>query len=135
MLLFSFLTDYRYIDLSDTSLFLSHFDKYNAEKESFAVKVLKPNVLTPGATYKFILTVNDGAKSGSSNMIVEVRNGPTSGSFKTPTAAVKELDSVTLSGMFFMVEVILDRRTIPHIFFNFFILPKIVMIITKYILY
>ena len=61
------------------------------------------------------MNVNDGSKNGSSNMIVEVRDGPTSGSFKTPTEAVQELDSVTLSGMYtlgnFTLKVIVDRPT------------------------
>lgn len=62
------------------------------------MKVLKPNVLTHGATYKFILNVNDGSKVGSSNIVVEVRNGPTSGTFEANPSTLQALETLTLAG-------------------------------------
>lgn len=86
------------MDVSDSSLIISSSKTYNPNGESFTVKVLKPNVLTPGAIYKFILNVNDGSKVGSSNMIVEVRNGPTSGTFEVSKLVLQQLETVKLTG-------------------------------------
>ena len=90
-------TDYRYIDLSDESIVSSSTDQYNTGT-SFTSRVLKANVLAPGSKYKFIINVNDGSKIGSSNVIVEVRNGPTSGSFAAEPTSLEQLQEVTLRG-------------------------------------
>ena len=64
------------------------------------MKVLKPNVLTPGASYMFTLKVSDGSKIGSSTVVVRVRSGPTSGSFEVTPTTLKTLQNVKMSGKF-----------------------------------
>ena len=93
-----FLLGYRYINLSDTAFANSPSHTHNPNGQSFVVQVLKSNVLTPGASYKFILNVNDGTKVGSSNMVVEVRSGPTSGTFEVTPTTLEELNEITLTG-------------------------------------
>ena len=90
--------EYRYINLSDSSLFVRSFEKYKAGGRSISVKVLKPDVLTPGASYMFRLNVHDGTSVGSSTMIVTVRNGITSGGLEVSTTTLEELQDVTLRG-------------------------------------
>ena len=63
------------------------------------VYALKANVLTPGAKYKFLLNVDDGSSIGSSNMVVEVRNGPTSGTLETSATTLEALETLTMTGM------------------------------------
>ena len=95
---FFFLIDYRYIDISDESVISSTSNQYNGAEQSFVSVVLKANVLTPGSKYKFIVNVHDGSKIGSSNIIVEVRSGPTSGSFEVTPTSLEQLQEVTLKG-------------------------------------
>ena len=95
---FFFSTDYRYVDLSDESIISSSSHQYSASGTSFASRVLKANVLAPGSTYKFTVNVNDGSKTGSSNIIVEVRSGPTSGSFEADPTSLEQLQEVTMRG-------------------------------------
>lgn len=64
------------------------------------MKVLNPNVLTPGASYMFTLKVSDGSKIGSSTVVVRVRSGPTSGSFDVTPTTLKTLQSIKMSGKF-----------------------------------
>ena len=99
--LFFFQTDYRYIDLSDESVIGSSSHQYSASGTSFTSRVLKANVLAPGSTYKFIVNVNDGSKIGSSNIIVEVRSGPTSGTFEADPTTVEQLQEVTMTGVLY----------------------------------
>ena len=89
---------YRSIDISDQSLISSSSNQYNGAEPSFNSLVLKANILTPGSKYKFIVNVNDGSKTGSSNMIVEVRSGPTSGTFEATPTSIEQLQQVTLKG-------------------------------------
>ena len=88
--------EYRFIDLSDASLFASSFEQYKIGDKSISEKVIKPNVLTPGASYMFTLRVDDGSKVGTSTMVVTVRSGPTSGDFEVEPTTLKQLQDVTL---------------------------------------
>ena len=96
--LFIAVLDYRYINLSDASNFASTFEEYKANGTSVSVKVLKPNILTPGSSYMFTLKIDDGSSVGSSSMIVSVRTGPTSGYFEVSRTTLKQLQDITLSG-------------------------------------
>ena len=93
-----FYTDYRYVDLSDQSVISSSSDQYSGTGTSFTARILNAYVLAPGSTYKFIVNVNDGSKTGSSNIIVEVRSGPTSGSFEVQPLSLEQLQEITLKG-------------------------------------
>ena len=86
---------YHFIDLSDASIFASSFEQYKTG-ESISEKVIKPNVLTPGASYMFTLKIDDGSKVGTSTMVVTVRSGPTSGDFEVEPTTLKQLQDVTL---------------------------------------
>lgn len=82
------------VDLSS----LTPIAEYYAGEDSFVLLILPTNFLKAGSKYRFKLTVNDGSKEGVASMDVEVRTGPTSGSFSVEPTTVKALDTVTMSG-------------------------------------
>lgn len=77
---------------------LTPFTEYYPREDSFVQLILPANFLKAGSKYRFKLKVNDGSKEGVASMDVEVRTGPTSGSFSVDPTTVKALDSVTMSG-------------------------------------
>ena len=71
---------------------------FNPGNTSFVLLTLPEGLLIPGSKYRFRLTVNDGSEEGVASMDVEVRTGPTSGSFSVEPTTVQALDTVTMSG-------------------------------------
>ncbi len=71
---------------------------FNPGNTSFVLLTLPEGLLTPGSKYRFKLKVNDGSQEGVASMDVEVRTGPTSGSFSAQPTTVQALDTVTMSG-------------------------------------
>lgn len=77
--------------------------KYTLDKEyisgsiSFAMMDLPQYVLKPGSKYRCKLTVSDGSNEGAAFVVVEVRTGPSSGSFEVFPTAVQALDVVTMT--------------------------------------
>ncbi|XP_078368614.1 uncharacterized protein LOC144652478 isoform X2 [Oculina patagonica] len=70
---------------------------FNPGNTSFVLLTLPEGLLTPGSKYRFKLKVNDGSQEGVASMDVEVRTGPTSGSFSAQPTTVQALDTVTMS--------------------------------------
>ena len=71
---------------------------FNPGNTSFVLLTLPEGLLTPGSKYRFKLTVDDGSAQGVASMDVEVRTGPTSGSFSVEPSSVQALDTVIMSG-------------------------------------
>lgn len=74
--------------------------EYHANEESLVQMILPAKLLRAGSKYRFTLTVDDGSKEGVASIVVEVRTGPTSGSFSVEPTSVKALDTVTMTGEF-----------------------------------
>jgi len=72
--------------------------EYRANEESFVQLILPAKLLRAGSKYRFKVTVDDGSKEGVASIVVEVRTGPTSGSFSVEPTSVKALDTITLTG-------------------------------------
>lgn len=85
---------FSFVDLTG----LSTVTEFYANEQSFVQIILPAKLLRPGSKYRFKLTVNDGSKEGVASIVVEVRTGPTSGSFSVHPTSVKALDTVTMSG-------------------------------------
>ena len=98
MLLFS---GFSFVNLTGFSI----LTEYHANEDSFVQMILPANLLRHGSKYRFKLTVNDGSKEGVASTVVEVRTGPTSGSFSVEPTSVKALDTVTLKGKYSVVVV------------------------------
>jgi len=82
---------------------LSVLKEYRADEESFAQLILPEKLLRAGSKYRFKLTVDDGSKKGMASIVVEVRTGPTSGSFTVEPTSVKALDTVTMTGKYLVL--------------------------------
>lgn len=83
----------------------STLTEYRANEDSFVQMILPQKLLRPGSKYRFQLTVNDGSKEGAASIEVEVRTGPTSGSFSVEPTSVKALDIVTITGQYSVIVV------------------------------
>lgn len=79
--------------------------EYRANEDSFVQMILPAKLLRPGSKYRFKLTVDDGSKEGVASIVVEVRTGPTSGSFSVEPTSVNALDTVTMTGKYSVVVV------------------------------
>lgn len=91
--LFVFL-DFSFVDLTGLNI----ITEYSADNDSFVQMILPANLLRPGSKYRFKLAVDDGSKEGVASVVVEVRTGPTSGSFSVQPTFVKALETVAMSG-------------------------------------
>ena len=87
------------VDLTGISI----LTEYHKNEDSFVQMILPAKLLRHGSKYRFKLTVNDGSKEGVASIVVEVRTGPTSGSFAVEPTSVKALDTVTLTGKYSVV--------------------------------
>lgn len=77
---------------------LNIITEYSTDNDSFVQMILPKNLLRPGSQYRFRLAVDDGSKEGVASVVVEVRTGPTSGSFSVQPTSVKALETVAMSG-------------------------------------
>ena len=100
-LLFFLFLGFSFVDLTGFSI----LTEYHANDASFVQMILPANLLRPGSKYRFKLTVNDGSKEGMATIVVEVRTGPTSGSFSVEPTSVNALDTVTMTGKYSVVVV------------------------------
>lgn len=91
--LFVFL-GFSFVDLTGLNI----ITEYSADNDSFVQMILPANLLRPGSQYRFKLAVDDGSKEGVASVVVEVRTGPTSGSFSVQPTSVKALETVAMSG-------------------------------------
>ena len=85
---------FSFVDLTGFTILTEYF----ANDDSFVQMILPAKLLRPGSKYRFKLAVNDRSKEGVASIVVEVRTGPTSGSFSVQPTFVKALDIVTMSG-------------------------------------
>ena len=60
--------------------------------------VIPQYVLKPGSKYRCKLTVREGSNEGAAFVVVEVRTGPSSGTFEVSPTSVQALDLVTMTG-------------------------------------
>ena len=60
--------------------------------------VIPQYVLKPGSKYRCKLTVRKGSNEGAAFVVVEVRTGPSSGTFEVSPTSVQALDLVTMTG-------------------------------------
>lgn len=86
--------DFSFVDLTG----LNVNTEYSADSDSFVQMILPAFLLRPGSKYRFKLAVDDGSKEGVASVVVEVRTGPTSGSFSVQPTSVKALETVAMSG-------------------------------------
>lgn len=73
-------------------------EEYYSEGISFAMMVIPQYVLKPGSKYRCKLTVRIGSNEGAAFVVVEVRTGPSSGTFEVSPTSVQALDLVTMTG-------------------------------------
>ena len=73
-------------------------EEYYSEGISFAMMVIPQYVLKPGSKYRCKLTVREGSNEGAAFVVVEVRTGPSSGTFEVSPTSVQALDLVTMTG-------------------------------------
>jgi len=84
---------FSFVDLTGLNI----ITEYSADNDSFVQMILPANLLRPGSQYRFKLAVDDGSKEGVASVVVEVRTGPTSGSFSVQPTSVKALETVAMS--------------------------------------